>query len=190
MKPSRLAVLLIGILCLVACGPVVIIDETGNAPVTVNGAILTLHQEIVIPPDRARVFFQDGRIVGSINEYKPHCQLTVRALKETPQTIHPDTFTVMSVTGDVQKVVRVETIFLAATDEFILADGNGGDNGESDETLVLNMGLRSERQPDVTYLVCGGAFDIPALARQPTLQDIRTAIGSIASFEPAVIPRN
>lgn len=160
-----------------------IINEQNKSAVAINGAVLTLHQDIIIPRERARVFFQRGHVAGGINEFLPHCQLTVRNLQETPQAIHADTFTVTSVTGDVQKVVRSQAILLASTDEFKLADGGGGGDDESMETQVLNMALKSEKQPDVRYFVCGGAFDIPALARQPTLQDIRTATGSLASFE-------
>jgi hypothetical protein len=183
MTLNRFAGFLIAILYLTACGPTMIISERGKSAVAVNGATLTLHQDITVPQDSARVFFQNGRITAAINEFLPYCQLTVRTLQETPQTIYADSFQVIGVTGDVQKVVRSERVLLASAADFKLADGGGGDGGESPETQVLNMEIRSERQPDVRYFVCGGAFDIPALARRPTLQNIQTAIGSVASFE-------
>jgi hypothetical protein len=44
------------------------------------------------------------------------------------------------------------------------------------------MGLHSDRQPHVTYFVCGGAFEEPALADYPTLQDIQAAMGGYATL--------
>lgn len=184
MSRGKRVCILCSVLWLASCGPTMIISEPGKPAVALNGATLTLHQDVIIPRERARVFFQDGRVSGGVNEFRPYCQLSVRSIEDRPQTIHADSFTVTGVTGDVQKVVRSEEILLASTALFMLADGGGGDGGESPETQVLNMAIRSDNQPNVQYFVCGGAFDIPALARQPTLPDIRGAIGSIASFEP------
>jgi hypothetical protein len=45
------------------------------------------------------------------------------------------------------------------------------------------MALHSERQPQVTYFVCGGAFKEPAFTDYPSLQDIQTAMGDYATLK-------
>jgi hypothetical protein len=48
---------------------------------------------------------------------------------------------------------------------------------------IYTLYLHSDRQPDLLSLVCGGAFDSPALASRPTLQDIESALGEYATFK-------
>jgi len=44
------------------------------------------------------------------------------------------------------------------------------------------MKLRADKQPNVTYLVCGGALEDAARAKYPTIQDIRTSMGDYATL--------
>ena len=61
--------------------------------------------------------------------------------------------------------------------------GDGGGNGEGRLMKIYTLYLHSDRQPDVLSLVCGGAFNFPALALRPSLQDIETALGGYATLQ-------
>ena len=54
--------------------------------------------------------------------------------------------------------------------------------GLSREMQVYVFSLQSERQPDVRFLICGGAFDDPADADAPTRQDIAAALGDYGTL--------
>jgi hypothetical protein len=171
--------------CLLACGPLTIRDTAKQEFVPIEGGILELHREVVIPAQRTRVFFQDGRASYGINEYYPHCELRVRDISEQSQTVQADRFSIERVFGSVDEIVSSGGIQLAGsvgTTLILGGGGNGNGNGEMRLMYTYFMALHSDRQPHVTYFVCGGAFEEPALADYPTLQDIRTAIGEYATL--------
>jgi hypothetical protein len=174
---------------LLACGPTTIKDTTTQSYMPIQGWILELHQDVVIPPGRTRVFFQKGRMLYGINEFEPHCQLRVRDISEQPQPVHSDRFKLDKVFGTVDQIVTSGHIRLAAAGVTVIAGGggNGGGDGESRLVYLYFMGLYSEKQPHVTYLVCGGALDDPAIADYPTIQDIRTSLGNYAML---ILPGN
>ena len=167
---------------LLACGPMTIKDTTMHSYLPIQGWILVLNQDVVIPPERTRVFFQEGRLLHAVNEYKPHCQLSVRDISEQPQAVHADRFTIDKVFGSIEDVVSNDRILLAAASATVIADGGGNGNGENRLAHFYHMKLHSDQQPHVTYLVCGGALDEPFLADYPTLQDIYTSIGDYATL--------
>ena len=64
--------------------------------------------------------------------------------------------------------------------------GGGGDSGGDGESRVMKiytLYLHSYRQLNILSLVCGCAFDLPALAERPSLQDIKTALGDYATLQ-------
>jgi hypothetical protein len=113
-------------LLLAACGPLLIRDEAARGYVPLRDASLELHRDVVVPPERARVFFQQGVVQPGINEYRPHCELTIRNLADRPQTIHADHFTVERVSADIVHVVTSGDVVVAVNVEFQLTSGGGG----------------------------------------------------------------
>ncbi len=170
---------------LAACGPLLIRNEATRDYVPLRNASLELHREVVVPPDRGRVFFQKGVVQPGINEYRPHCELTIRQLVDRPQTIQADHFTVERVSADIVHVVTSGDVVVAVNAVFQLTSGggDGGGDGEGRLMKVYTLYLHSDRQPEVLSLVCGGAFNLPALATRPSLQDIETALGDYATLE-------
>jgi hypothetical protein len=166
--------------CLSACGPLTIKDTTTQSFIPIQRGVLELHQDVVIPAHRTRIFFQDGRLLYGINEYYPHCQLRVRHISEQAQPVQADRFTIDKVFGTLDQVVSSDPVRVAAVGA--IAGGGGNGNGESRLMYTYFMALHSDQQPHVTYLVCGGAFEEPAFADYPTLQDIRTAMGDYATL--------
>ncbi len=186
-RRRALAVVLSYAWLLVACGPLLIRNEATRDYVPLRNASLELHRDVDVPPGMARVFFQAGVTQPAINEYRPHCELTVRNLADQPQTIHADRFTVVKVSSDIVHVVASGGVVVAVNVDLQLAIGGGGSDGGGDGEgrvmKIYTLYLHSERQPDVLSLVCGGAFDSPALASRPTLQDIESALGGYATFQ-------
>jgi hypothetical protein len=58
-------------------------------------------------------------------------------------------------------------------------------DGPSSETAVVQMWLHSDRQPQIRKLVCGGAEENPAIAKAPSIDQIRTSLGEIATLQLA-----
>jgi len=166
---------------LLACGAMTIEDTSTQAYIPIQGWTLELHRNVVIPSGRTRVFFQEGRLVYAVNEYNPHCQLTVRDLSEQPQDIHAGRFSIGRVFGTTDEFVSNGRTLLAAAGAAVVADGGDG-GGERFLIFLYHMELHDEKQPHVTYLVCGGAAKEPFLARYPTIQDIRDSLGEYATL--------
>jgi hypothetical protein len=104
----------------------------------------------------------------------------VRHISEQAQPVQADRFTIDKVFGTLDQVVSSDPVRVAAVGA--IAGGGGNGNGESRLMYTYFMALHSDQQPHVTYLVCGGAFEEPAFADYPTLQDIRTAMGDYATL--------
>jgi hypothetical protein len=181
----RAAAALSALLLLAACGPLLIRDEATHDYVPLRNANLELHRDVVVPPERGRVFFQQGSVQSVASEYRPHCELTVRNLTDKPQTIHVDRFTVKRVIADTVHVATSGEVVVAVNVDIQLTSGGGDGGGDGEGRLMKTyiLYLHSDRQPDVLSLVCGGAFDAPALALRPSLQDIESALGDYATLE-------
>jgi hypothetical protein len=188
LRRWRVIVALSAAVLLTACGPLVIRNEATREYVPLQNASLQLHRDVVVPPERARVFFQQGMVQSGVNEYRPHCELTVRNLVNRPQTIHADRFIVERVSADIVHVVTSGDVVVAVNANIQLISGGGGGDGGGDgegrQMKIYTLYLHSDRQPEVLSLVCGGAFDFPALASRPSLQDIATALGDYATLVP------
>lgn len=186
MVPRRWFLIILIFSChwLSACGPLTIKDASTRSFLPIKRGVLELHRDVAIPAHRTRIFFQDGRLLSGINEYHPHCQLRVRNILEQTQMVQADRFAIDKVFGTLDEVVSNEPVRLAAAGaSHIAGGGGGGGNGESRLMYSYFMALHSERQPQVTYFVCGGAFREPAFTDYPSLQDIRTAMGDYATLK-------
>lgn len=165
-----------------ACGPMSVLDAQRGAWVPIQAATLEILRDITIPAERTRAFFQDGAQVPGINEFKPFCQLEITTLRDTARTVRPGSFTVVSVGSKMQEVVQAAPLQVAALDGFVLFADTEDGGGPSRITRMLIMALRSDAQPDVRRLDCGGAFDDPFDADPPTLQEIAAALGGYATL--------
>ena len=143
-----------------------------------SAGTLVLHQDIRIPPRQSHAVFQGGTFSYGSGEYAPHCELEVRKVQETAQTVHAGVFEITSIRGITHYVRRPHRIKLAAAGDFqLLADDSG-------EWIMqaYHFGLYSEDQPNVTRLICGGAYNFPFYARYPDEQEIRQALGDAATL--------
>ena len=172
----------LGVPLLQACGPLTVRDAQTGAWVPIQAAAFEVHRDIAIPSGRARTFFQNGKQVSHINEFKSFCQLEISTLQEHVQTVHPDRFTVTRVGRSMEEIVKARTVMLAALDGFALGESSDDSGGPTRITQMFRFHLHSDRQPDVRSISCGGAFDDPADADAPTVQEIAADLGDYATL--------
>jgi hypothetical protein len=155
-----------------------------------TGSAVILNNDLEIPPETARIFLQRGKTYGyhGFDRYTPWCYFELNTIKNTTQTLGADTFEVYKVSSRTEQVVENGTIHLAGvniqfgTDVFM---AKGGSDGPSSETAVIQMWLRSEQQAQIRKLVCGGAEENPAIVKAPSIDQIRAALGEIATLRLA-----
>ena len=178
MKGCLYLLLLVLLSALSACQSGLLVAVDGNDFQELSAKTLVLHKDIRIPSRQAHAVFQGGTFSYGSGEYAPHCELEVRTVRETAQTVHAGVFEITSVRGITHYVQRPRRIQLAATGDFqLLAD-------DSAEWIMLayHFSLHSEEQPDVIRLICGGAYDFPYFARYPSEQEIRQSLGDSATL--------
>ncbi len=161
-----------------SCAPYVVRNPASPYSVVPVGSVLVLHRNVTIPPGQTRAYFQRGRQVSSTDEYVPQCQLEVRDLRQVPQTVHPGRFVVTGLRRDARSVAYTGGY------RFVRVRGGDGDDGGTSMYMVAwKLYLHSNAQPNVMWLLCGGAFDEPFWVKPPSVDDIRQALGKIASIE-------
>jgi hypothetical protein len=144
------------------------------------GGSFVLHRDVVIAPGLAHIVFQDGTAAHGASEFQPRCELVVKHIMDTPQTIPAGNFRIGRVLGN-QRYVKHPSggIKLAAAGDAIRLAGD-----DSNEWLMytFRMQLLSDAQAETPTLVCGGAYNFPFYARYPTLQEMRDALGDYATL--------
>ncbi|NOZ54907.1 MAG: hypothetical protein GXP08_17525 [Gammaproteobacteria bacterium] len=112
------------------------------------GATLTLKRELTIPAGTAGLIIQGNRLgnYAEINAWYPNCRIELRTMKETPQTISPDTFTVHRVTRETDYVfsnsIMLSRVFrqpATATTVAAILPATGQPHQQALETLSLEM---------------------------------------------------
>lgn len=147
---------------------------------TLSVSSFTLHEDVRIPPRQAHVSFQRGAREPGAGEFAPHCELEVREVREEAQTVRAGVFDITGVRGFTHYVKRRgKQVRLAAADGFRLAS----DDSAEWIMLAYHFTLRSDEQPNVMRLICGGAYDYPYYARYPDVEDMRLALGDVGSLQ-------
>jgi len=146
-----------------------------------SGGTFILHRAVSIPPGSVRVIFQQGVAGHGATELQPRCELEVRRIMETPQTIPAGSFRIGKVRG-MQRFVKYQPdrILLAAIDEPVRL-ANDGDNQWYMYTYRMQL-LSDRSQDEAPTLVCGGAYNFAFYARYPTLQEMHEALGDYATL--------
>jgi hypothetical protein len=176
----RLLTLPVVLLCLAACQSGALPRPGETLFEQLSGGQFTLHRDITIAPGRVRIIFQAGTAGYGASEYKPRCELEVRDILATPQTIPAGSYRIGKVRGMQRYVGRpAENIMLAAVGDAIrLAD----DTSNEWYMYTYRMQLLNEQQVDAAMLVCGGAYNFAFYARYPTLQEMRDSLGDYATL--------
>ena len=168
-------------LTLTACStPTARQDVTSPYYKVPEDSLLELHQPVKIPPGTTRTWIQRGRAVSGFDRYWPSCNLEVGRLdRDQAQVIEPDRFVVRrsqflreEVAGRMRPL-RVASLRVAGMDD---------DGGHSMIFEGWHLWLESAEQPDVRRLTCRGAFADPWRAEPPSIEQIRAALGAVATL--------
>ena len=159
------------------------------------GSYVELHESLNIATRDDQVFIQDGKTAGpggytyGYDQYYPFCYFQVANIDSEPQIIQPGRFEITRIYLDETEFVQRSPIKIASSAGVSLDHGNlrllaDGDAGGGVRLIVETtvMDLSSQQQPSVKRLVCGGGFDLEPHANLPTLDDIDTVLGSIATL--------
>lgn len=169
---------------LVGCRSVQI-EESAGGPWTPipPGSTLTLNRPVQVPLDQARVFFRDGQVSSAGANQGPGCGLEVRALsRNAPQTIAPQTFQVSRVQlywAEVAHRVRPGAVRLQLAEV-----GGGGGSPMIQEGYHFWL---QGRDTNVMRLTCLGMLDEMWKSRPITLDEIRHALGDLATLRVAPV---
>ena len=145
-----------------------------------SGGTFSLHRDVVIAPGRTTITFQNGTTSHGASEFEPRCELEVRDILDTPQTIPAGSYRIGKVTGMQRFVNRppAGSLLAAMDDQVRLAD----DSSDLWYMYTYRMPLFGEQQEDAPHLICGGAYDYAFYVRYPTLQEMREALGDYATL--------
>ncbi len=184
---SRLSFFLLtlgSVLLVTACTPLSVYDQQAKRHRPFQGGTLVLHQDMVFPAGRTRIYLQAGSPGPGVNEFQPHCQLEINTLAPVPQRVVADHFTITGISTRSDRMVEARALQLAATAGLsaVGAFFANGDSGESRQMEAYLFHLHSDSQPDVRLLLCGGAFDDPGRARRPSVQEMMAALGKVATL--------
>jgi len=147
------------------------------------GSRLTLHKEIIIPPEQAHIYVQFGRLhtVNTTNLYYPNCKLKMKDISADSQVIKPGSFQVIKTTSYTNIFMLTELGRVQVAGLFTDASGDG-DLG--DIMYVTDLQLRSTEQPHVDRILCQ-QLDDPGLGEHVTVSEIMKTLGEIATLELA-----
>ena len=143
------------------------------------GSVVKINRQLKIAAGHTRVFLQRGQLVAKakFDRYYPSCNFEVWKLSQKPTAIQPGSFIVSKAGRDINQVVSLETLKLAAL---------GWRRHHDDHAMIMHtvhMYLQSATQPNVYRLTCRGWLAVPAEAEKPTIADMREALGDYASIK-------
>jgi hypothetical protein len=137
-----------------------------------------LNQDVSVPAGQARLFLQDGAIVGGRSFYRPHCNLEIDSVSHSGFPISAGSFEVTRVQRTTVQIASTELPRLAATTMVW-----GSLRSSSDRFFDgYHFWLVSETQPAVMRLTCYGIYERPGRLRPPTLQDIEIVLGQVGAL--------
>ena len=146
------------------------------------GSYIELHEELTAPQGK-RIFIQYGetRPKREINELEPYCQFYVdrRGVEmREPLVIAKDRFVI-------ERVFRKTDITGLVRAHYASSVG-GMDIGDSasQQTMSTYMEIFSDRQPQVTRLICSRWAD-PYIHNHVRLNEIHESLGGLAALVPA-----
>lgn len=181
--PSRslLSILWVGALAfLVGCQGVSVRESAGGRwePLPA-GSTLTLNRPVDVPQDRARVFLRSGRLSAQGASLGPSCGLEIRTIsRDGPYTIAPGVYSITRVQSVWTQVARRERPDKVRFQLASAPDGGGTPMIQEGYHLWLADG------PDTNLmrLTCLGMLDDMPESKPPTLEEIRAALGRVATL--------
>jgi hypothetical protein len=147
------------------------------------GGVLALNGPVQVPQDRARVFFRNGRLQPTGANQGPSCGIEIRTIpRDGPHVIPAGSFTITRVQPYWTQVAAIDPD--RDRSAVRLRPASAPDSGG---TPLIQEGyhlwLSDGPDADVMRLTCLGMLDEMWRARPPTLDEIRAALGDLATLE-------
>jgi len=168
------------LLVLSACQPTLVRETAeGRWEEIPPGSRLVLNRPVAIPQDRARIFLRGGRLSPQGANLGPSCGIEIRTIsRDGPHTIPAGEFLIARVQQVWTEVAWREP---PGAVRFRLASStDAGGNPMIQEGY--HFWLSKGPDPDVMRLTCLGMLDEMAWAKPPTLDEIREALGAVATL--------
>lgn len=163
------------------------------------GEKFILNQPIKIKPNSTRTFIQFGKVTSrsAFSRFDQHCELEVKDLKDTTQTIVPDTFIINDVRIDVMQIAKNNTVMVAQTDTLqsdaqlsswhALASGSSDTRPEPTMDTVILYLKPTSKNPNIFRLTCAGSLSDGSLqdaprSYRPQRAEINTILGPIGQI--------
>lgn len=181
--------ILVTFVLLAGCQSSQVRDEASPNFLPPKGSLVILHDDMQIPPQSTRVFLQRGQLYGyyGIDRYYPWCAFEVNNVSDSTQILRANTFKIYRVYIRTKQVVdntktQLAKLTVGAPRQtwHLTGDGNGG---PTTVTKVIVMWMNSPTQSNIRKLTCGGSEENEALARTPSVMQIRAALGDVATLE-------
>jgi hypothetical protein len=139
-----------------------------------------LNRDVTIPARRARIFLQNGEIVGSRDLYQPVCIFEIDAVDHQGFSVVSENFDVVRIQRSTVQIASRRNIQLAST---LTASSSLRKGSESRVHDGYHFWLESDSQPSVMRLTCYGVFDRISRVKTPTLDEIGMALGDIGFLQ-------
>jgi len=148
------------------------------------GSTLTLHQPIIIPRDRARIWLVGGRLSRNSANYRTACALEVRRLsRDGPQTIPAGAIRITRIQNYWTEVAAAIGPSRGDIGFHLARYGDSGDSGYSMIRTGYHFWLDDSVTPNLKRLTCLGVLADPPEADPPSLREIDAALGGLATLE-------
>ncbi|MEJ2440062.1 MAG: hypothetical protein P8Z72_10385 [Gammaproteobacteria bacterium] len=145
-----------------------------------SGSKLVLKQTLTIPPNTASVYIQYGKVVSpqQKDNFYAHCWFTSWYVRDQPQLIKPDTFTITHSQQFEDVVSRGQSHMLAMNGP-VTGVYDGGPMALDYSTVMY---IHSDKQPAIRRFGCG-YWENPDDAQHLTVAEMQKVLGSIARIE-------
>jgi hypothetical protein len=164
---------------------------SGPPKITASTAsLIKINKKIPVHPSTTRIFIQDGRLVDSINHYKPNCNIEIRKRDDNNwQYVDMAQFKITGSQFTEEEIVKRQ-YFKPQLVAFNNTPSNSNlllanifdDSGSSDIYLGIHYYL-SGNDKNVMRLSCRGALDSPDNAQYPTREEIIKTLGEVVTVK-------
>jgi hypothetical protein len=157
-------------------------DTTSPFYAVPEGSVLEIRQPITIRAGTTHVWLQRGSVSVGQDWWHPACTLEVNTLdRERAQTVAPGRFDVVRVQR-MEEYAQLQTPPVAAAAMPVVLRADYSSGSVTWMWQGYHLWLSSAEQPDVRRLTCLGVYSVPISARPPSIDQIREALGAVASL--------
>lgn len=143
------------------------------------GQLIKLNESLTIPPDKAAVFIQFGKVIqpNTVDQWSPNCRIVVQGLSEDVRVIQPDEFAITRINYE-SILAAIEPIMVASR----FMTGSAEEGGAIAEEYITSLFLKSDKQSFVKQLICKHWED-PHDGHHLTVKQIQQTLGKIIEIK-------